>query len=294
MARKTKIEWADATWNPMTGCIKVSSGCNNCYAETLANRLRGPAFPNGFAPTMKPHLLCEPLKRRDEAVTYFVNSLSDVFHREFPLPYVAAVFGVMAVALRHGHTFQVLTKRPERAARFLADVKSIYGTGHIVEECVGHALELMTREEKTPKHVLKTVEDFLRSAVLKAAWPLPNVWLGVSIENERVAEQRLNALRRCPAAVRFVSAEPLLDSLGDVDFSGIDWVIIGGESGNSARPMELYWVRDTIDAAKRAKAKVFVKQLGSVWATTMLATHPKGGDPSEWPADLRIREMPDG
>lgn len=287
MAKETKTEWAEATWNPVVGCTKVSPGCDNCYAESLTNRLRGPAFPSGFAPTLKPHKLGEPLGRRNERVTFFVNSLSDLFHRDFDFTYIGKVFGVMAAAGRLGHTFQVLTKRPERMRAFF---ESLIFAGDPARSFARMAYDELLEQGK--KSQAAVVESFLEQWA--TTWPLPHVWLGVSIENERVAKSRLDALRACPAAVRFVSAEPLLGSLGNVDFTGIDWVIVGGESGSGARPMEVTWALETIAAARAAGAAVFVKQLGEHWAKARGAKHRKGGDPEEWPADLRIREMPRG
>jgi protein gp37 len=183
VADRTTIEWTEATWNPVTGCSKVSSGCKHCYAETLAERFRGvPGHPfeQGFDLRLWPERLEVPRRWRQPRLV-FVNSMSDLFHPGVPDAFIADVFTVME--REHRHTFQVLTKRPERAASF--------------------AVEL--------------------------PWP-PNVWLGTSIEDERVLA-RADVLRTVPAAVRFVSAEPLLGPLGRLDLTSIDWLIAGGESG---------------------------------------------------------------
>jgi protein gp37 len=242
----TTIEWtrgadgaAGATWNPVTGCTKVSPGCAHCYAETFAERFRGvPGHPyeQGFDLRLWPERLELPLRWRKPRLI-FTNSMSDLFHEAVPDEFVAQVFDVMERA--HWHTFQVLTKRSERLA------------------------------ELAPR----------------LPWP-PNVWMGVSIENRRFVH-RADDLRRVPAAVRFISAEPLLGPLEGLDLDGIDWLIAGGESGHGARPMDLAWARDLVECSRAAGVAVFVKQLGKVWAG-----RGKGNDPTAWPADLRVREMP--
>lgn len=224
MGTNTAIEWTDATWNPMTGCTKISSGCDHCYAELVATTKTKDVYlkqlpikdtpanrSDPFAPRFWENRLDLPLRWR-EPRRIFVNSMSDIFHAHFPLELIQQVFGVMELA--SWHQFQVLTKRPERAVRLAGDL----------------------------------------------IWPL-NVWIGTSIENDAVAH-RLDSLREIPAAVRFVSAEPLLGPLDTVDFSGIDWVIGGGESGPNARPCKPAWARGLRDRCREQDIAFFWKQWG--------------------------------
>lgn len=224
MGTKTGIEWTDATWNPMTGCTKISAGCDHCYAATIAysktreNYLRRiPVRDNlanredPFAPRFWEERLDAPLRWR-EPRRIFVNSMSDVFHAHFTIEMIARVFGIMEQA--SWHQFQLLTKRPERAAR-LAD---------------------------------------------RLPWP-DNVWLGTSIENMVVAS-RADRLRGVPAAVRFISAEPLLGPLDHLDLTAIDWVIGGGESGLGSRPCHPDWARGLRDSCRRKGVAFFWKQWG--------------------------------
>jgi protein gp37 len=233
MADRSAIEWTEATWNPVTGCSKVSPGCAHCYAETISRRFghsMKPWTPEHAAENVVLHSvrLEQPLKWRRPRMI-FVNSMSDLFHEQVPSRFVADVFDVMRRASQH--TFQVLTKRPERALEF---VERIY----------------CGRCADWPK-------------------PLPNVWLGVSIENGRFT-WRADVLREIPAAVRFISAEPLLGSLypmgvtnrAPLDLPGIDWLIVGGESGVGARPMRLEWARELRDACQAAGVPFFFKQWG--------------------------------
>jgi protein gp37 len=214
MADNTTIEWTQATWNPVTGCDKVSPGCAHCYAETFAERWRGiegHPYEQGFDLRLWPDRLDLPLSWVRPRLI-FVNSMSDVFHERIPFEFVRKIFAVMEQA--DWHVFQLLTKRHERMA------------------------------ELAPK---------LR-------WP-PNVWMGVSIENERFV-RRADALRRVPAAVRFISAEPLLGPLETLDLQGIDWVIAGGESGPRHRPVNIEWLRDIRDRCREADIAFFFKQWG--------------------------------
>jgi len=217
---KSDIEWTDATWNPVTGCSKVSPGCAHCYAETLSLRFgwsRLPWTPDNAVENvvLHPERLDQPL-RWPRPRMIFVNSMSDLFHELVPFEFVDRIWDVMADAPRH--IFQVLTKRPERMAAYLAD------TG-------------------------------------RGGDPLPNVWLGTSIENARWVG-RADALRQAGAAVRFISAEPLLGPLDGLDFSGIHWVIAGGESGIGHRPMRLEWLRQLRDLSADAGVAFFFKQWG--------------------------------
>jgi protein gp37 len=214
MALGSGIEWTEATWNPVTGCTKVSAGCTHCYAERMAKRLAAmgqPNYRNGFEVTLQPAMLELPLRWRRPR-TIFVNSMSDLFHRDVPDAYVRQVFDVMRRARQH--RFQVLTKRAERLAHFDVD------------------------------------------------WP-SNVWMGVSVEDQRQVA-RIDALRRVGAAVKFLSLEPLLGPLPHLDLSGIDWVIVGGESGPGARAMDGTWVRDLRDQCVAASVPFFFKQWGGV------------------------------
>lgn len=216
MANNSSIEWTESTWNPVTGCDKISPGCKHCYAERMAKRLQamGQAnYANGFAVTLQPRMLELPLRWR-KPQKIFVNSMSDLFHAEVPEPYIQRVFDVMRRA--SWHQFQVLTKRAERLA------------------------ELTSRLE----------------------WP-PNVWMGVSVENAKYCT-RIDYLRRTGAAVKFLSIEPLIAPLPHLDLHGIDWVIVGGESGPGARPMNPDWVREIRDQCAEQRVPFFFKQWGGV------------------------------
>lgn len=216
MARSS-IEWTEATWNPVTGCTKVSPGCKHCYAERMAKRLQGmgaASYRNGFRLTLHEHLLDLPL-RWTRPQTVFVNSMSDLLHADVPTDFVLRAFDVMRRA--SWHRFQVLTKRGDR---------------------------------------LDELDRVLR-------WP-ENVWMGVSVESPTYL-WRIDHLRRVGARVRFLSLEPLLSALPKLDLHGIDWVIVGGESGPGARPMHESWVRDIRDQCQRAAVPFFFKQWGGVW-----------------------------
>ncbi len=208
------IEWTDATWNPLTGCTKVSAGCRHCYAEALARRLQAmgnPSYANGFELTLHHHLLDQPLRWRKPRFV-FVNSMSDLFHEEVPFEFIAAVFETMVRADQH--VYQVLTKRAERLAS-LAD---------------------------------------------RLPWP-NHIWAGVTVEHAAYLP-RVDVLRSVPAQVKFLSLEPLLGPLPELDLAGIDWVIVAGESGPGARPMELDWVRELRDLSLDQQTPLFLKQLG--------------------------------
>jgi protein gp37 len=244
----TEIEWTDKTWNPLTGCTKVSPGCDNCYAKTMHERFNGPGSFDTI--TLHPERLTQPLKWRKPAKV-FVNSMSDLFHKDVPDQYIADVFAVMAVADRH--TFQVLTKRPSRMRSLLSSPRWS---------------ELLTRDPN------------VWPSDLDPELPLPNVWLGVSVEDQHWADIRIPALLDTPAAVRFLSCEPLL---GPVDLrqainqdpfaayhfrpGGIDWVIVGGESGPGARPMRAEWARDIRTQCLFNNVPFLFKQWGNRDAT---------------------------
>ena len=214
MSEQTSIEWTNSTWNPVTGCHKVSPGCKNCYAARLAPRLRAmgnPRYANGFEVTLHSDLVELPTKWT-KPKKIFVNSMSDLFHTEVPLDFIQSVFSTI-VAANH-HTFQVLTKRPEQALKM--------------------AVEL--------------------------PWPT-NLWMGVSVENSDYLH-RVDTLRQIPARTRFLSLEPLIGAIPNVDLSGIDWVIVGGESGPGARKIEEDWVRSIRDQCEAASVRFFFKQWG--------------------------------
>ena len=214
MAQGSGIEWTESTWNPVTGCTKISPGCKYCYAERMAERLQAmgqPNYANGFQLTLQPHMLELPLKWK-KPQTIFVNSMSDLFHEDVPLAYIQQVFEVMSRA--DWHRFQILTKRAER-------LEELSSTLH---------------------------------------WT-PNIWMGVSIENDP-HRRRIDHLRRTGAHIKFLSLEPLLGPLPDLDLTSIDWVIVGGESGPKARHMHPAWVIDLRDQCRRGKVPFFFKQWG--------------------------------
>lgn len=217
MAAKSPIEWTEATWNPVTGCDKVSPGCAHCYAERMARRLHAMGqrnYADGFAVRTHEHMLEHPLRwKRPQKI--FVNSMSDLFHADVPVEFIERVFDVMNRA--SWHQYQVLTKRSERVRQLSA--------------CL-------------PWH--------------------PQIWMGVSVENERHAF-RIDDLRMTGAAVKFLSLEPLLGPLPDLNLAGIDWVIVGGESGPGARPMRPEWVADIQEQCAGAGVKFFFKQWGGVF-----------------------------
>ncbi|ROZ88990.1 DUF5131 family protein [Gordonia sp. OPL2] len=255
MSDTTKIEWTDRTWNPVTGCTKVSAGCDHCYAETIAERFRGgPAFPNGFDVQLREHKLTEPLRWRKPA-RVFVNSMSDLFHDAVPDDYIAQVFAVMGMARRH--TLQVLTKRHGRMRSLLSSED--------FQVRVGQFRYRLGDSEPVATDV-------------SWSWPLPNVHLLVSVENQQWADIRIPALLDTPAAVRGISAEPLLGAVNlhpdpiasDSVFwlGNLDWVIVGGESGRNARPMHPDWARSLRDQCERAGVPFLFKQWGE-WAPQM-------------------------
>ncbi|MCP4201828.1 MAG: phage Gp37/Gp68 family protein [bacterium] len=304
----SKIEWTDETWNPATGCSKVSPGCLNCYAERQSKRnVRRewkPWTPENVQTNLRvhPYTLTAPF-RWYEPRRVFVCSMGDLFHEQLPVGFVADVFGVMAVA--HWHTFQVLTKRPEAMRRFLA--------GGGIKVSARTEIELRAREWAS---VLKdgTFRARNRGIRYDVEWPLPNVWLGVSTEGQREADRRIPILLETPAARRFISAEPLLDPLdlsasvwqtcwekhpheGEcVEGPSLDWVIAGGESGPYARPSDPGWFRDLRDQCRQAGVPFFMKQMGTAWARSnggdlgRYAHNSEGGHPGEWPGELRVRE----
>lgn len=213
--KKSKIEWTEATWNPSTGCNKVSAGCKNCYAETMAKRLQSmgtPGYQNGFEFEIMPSRLELPLRTK-KPTKFFVNSMSDLFHEEMPFEFLDRVFEVIHKTPQH--TYQILTKRENR-------------------------LQSYFQKEEVPA----------------------NAWIGVSVENQKTTS-RIDILREIRAHRRFLSLEPLLEDIGQINLSGIHWVIVGGESGQKARPMEESWALSILEQCKDQGVKFFFKQWGT-------------------------------
>lgn len=243
MADNSAIEWTDSTWNPVTGCTKISRGCENCYAERFAERFRGVAghpFASGFDLTLRSERLEQPLAWRRPRMI-FVNSMSDLFHKDVPHPFIDRVFETMERA--NWHTFQLLTKRSSLMRDYLI---GRYGG------------------KRGPAHI----------------------WCGVSVEDAR-AKSRIGHLRIAPAGLRFLSIEPLIGPLGDIDLNGIDWVIVGGESGPGARKIQPQWVREIREQCKSSDVAFFFKQWGGL--------RPKSGgrllDGKEWNSIPRRNQL---
>lgn len=344
---KTSIEWTSRSWNPIRGCSIVSSGCKNCYAMNFATRFaakgeayEGLAYRNssgahwtGEVKFIEKHL-ADPLKVR-KPTKWFVNSMSDLFHESIPDEWIDKIFAVMSLASQH--TFQVLTKRPERMLIYMQRLSKSINPLEDTARSMGYTFKF---------------ENF---SLLP--WPIPNIHLGVSVEDQKTADERIPFLFETPAAVRWVSAEPLLGSVeitqylhdSNCDFKSeaiclcsnprevsVDWVVVGGESGPRARGCDLDNLKLIVEQCKAASVPVFVKQLGahpfqtrpaegrdgsvdyalanlnevhpqrqwfkdwtlvtqgrkSVWVRGLNLKNKKGGDPSEWPEDLRVREFP--
>lgn len=252
MGDNSGIEWTDATWNPVRGCVKISPGCKHCYAETFAERWRGVpgnAYEQGFDPRLVPEMLDQPLRWRKPR-TIFVNSMSDLFGEFVPLAYTAAIFGVMAAA-RH-HTFQSLTKRSARMLAWAEWIEREASSEYAPPRTHRVGVEAANYGADVDYHGLPDV------------WPLPNVWLGVSVEDRKYGLPRIEHLRQVPAAVRFLSIEPLLEDIGEINLDGIGWVIVGGESGPGAREMRVEWVRSIRNQCVAAGVPFFFKQWGGV------------------------------
>ena len=224
MSSKSKIEWTNASWNVVTGCTKVSAGCTNCYAETLSLRLQkmgSKRYANAFKLTLHEDALDLPLKWK-EPKKIFVNSMSDLFHKDVPFDFIDKVWDVMLKT--NQHIYQILTKRPEIMLKYLEERKK-----------VTHALNIQ------PK----------------------NIWLGTSVEDSRVIH-RINTLRKVPAAVRFISFEPLIGDVGKVDLTDIHWAIVGGESGKNHRPIKQEWVQNILTQCREQHVAFFFKQWGGL------------------------------
>ncbi|MDQ7089736.1 MAG: phage Gp37/Gp68 family protein [Methylococcales bacterium] len=230
MTTKSQIEWTEQTWNPTTGCTKVSAGCKHCYAEIMAKRLKAMGtngYQNGFELSLLPERLSQPIKRK-KPTTYFVNSMSDLFHEDIPFSFIDKVFKVIKQTPQH--RYQILTKRENQLVAYFKD---------------------------------RNVPD--------------NVWLGVSVENIKEGLPRIEILKKIPAKIRFLSIEPLLEDLGEVDFSNIHWVIVGGESGSKARPMEEQWVLNIQEQCDRQNIAFFFKQWGTWGADGVKRNKHKNG-----------------
>ncbi len=227
--RTTKIEWTEQTWNPSVGCNKVTAGCVNCYAETMARRLKAmgtKGYENGFKFSIIPERLDQPFKIK-KPTKFFVNSMSDLFHEEMPFEYLDMIFDT--IEKTPWHTYQILTKRERRMAEYFA-------------------------EKKLPK----------------------NVWLGVTVENS-ATKSRIDYLRNIDAKIRFLSMEPLLEDVGDLDLSNIHWVIVGGESGIVARPMQSSWAVNIKEQCEKQDVAFFFKQWGTWGADGVRRNKKKNG-----------------
>lgn len=268
MSERTSIEWTDATWNPIAGCTMVSPGCTNCYAMNIAHRFswgdgltRDDGKWNGKL-QLRPHRLEEPLRwRRPRKV--FVCSGSDLFHEDVPFEFIAAVFGVMAAAPEH--TFQVLTKRPSRALEFFEWVEQQERTeGNRPHDVILPATAEHLEGEFWSSVLQRTgLEQGLPEC---EPWPLHNVWLGVSVEDQKRADERIPLLLKCPAALRWLSCEPLLgevDILRGCAIESIDWVVVGGESGARARPMNPAWAHWLREQCEMFGVPFLFKQWGT-------------------------------
>lgn len=215
MTTSSKIEWTEMTWNPTVGCTKISPGCKHCYAERMAERLHAmgtPGYENGFKLTLLEDRIDHPLKRK-KPTTYFVNSMSDLFHEDVPFDFISKVFETMRSA--NWHTFQILTKRADRMAEYF-------------------------RGKVAPR----------------------NAWLGVSVEDQKYGVPRIDLLRQVNAEIRFLSVEPLLEDVGELNLSSIHWVIVGGESGPKARPMNPEWLEAVQRQCDEQGVAFFFKQWG--------------------------------
>lgn len=356
MSANSKIQWTDRTWNPVRGCSIVSPGCVNCYAMKQAHRFSGEgrayegltkqtsAGPQWTGRVREvADALNEPLKwKKPERI--FVNSMSDLFHEGVSFEFVDRVFAVMASS--HRHRFQILTKRPDRMRAYMQRVsngaaaaaeryeremrehfdkyKMEFREGYSIPEPPTPELRFIydsaaTQEQRPTNPNGEVTCDragFSGGEYHWNRWPLRNVWLGVSAENQSTADNRIDDLLNTPAAVRFMSCEPLLGPIDMFAFlktekrdeclkalknggspePGIDWVIVGGESGHGARPCDIEWIRSIKAQCESASVPVFVKQLGANSTFNGVACVPyvdrKGGDILEWPSDLQVRQFP--
>lgn len=213
---KSKIEWTEETWNPTTGCTKVSAGCKNCYAEVMANRLEAmgtPGYDNGFEFSIMQERLEQPLNKK-RGTKYFVNSMSDLFHEQMPIIFLNKIMTIIDITPQH--IYQILTKREDKMFKYF-------------------------QKKTIPK----------------------NIWLGVSVEDKKNGVPRIDKLRNIDAAIKFLSVEPLLEDIGEIDLTGIDWVIVGGESGAKARPMRKEWALNVKRQCEEQNVAFFFKQWGT-------------------------------
>lgn len=360
MSSGTKIQWTDFTWNPVTGCTRASAGCDNCYAVKQSHRngamgqakyagltVLNKAGDRHFNGIVRTHddALTIPLKWQRRAKRFiakhgrrmrvFVNSMSDLYHKDVPLDFIDRVKAVEALC--PDIDFLELTKRPQRMAEYLASTSKMK-IGDSVRCDIAWNMTSIGFDAR----LSGDYADQAGQLDCGNLWPLPNVWLGTSCENQQAADERIPHLLRCPAAVRFLSCEPLLGPInltvkyanigaihnmnplrgyggwGDLDRDKykVHWVIAGGESGPNSRPCQLDWIRSIVQQCKAAGTACFVKQLGakpvqfgecdcgrvehgrchqscpSINPQPIKLSNKKGGDPSEWPADLRVREFP--
>ena len=264
----SSIEWTEVTWNPVTGCDRISAGCDHCYALTLAKRLKAMGAEKyqidgdprtsgpGFGVAVHRNVMTEPLLWRPPRKV-FVNSMSDIAHARIPRWAQAQIWAAMALTPRH--QFQILTKRPNRLANLLLD-RAFYD---LVNEAIADIMDRFNGP--LPVEDINTTLEWIdiRERRGEIPTPLPNVWLGTSIESDEYC-WRADELLRTPASIRFLSCEPLLGPLPSLDLTGIDWVIVGGESGRGFRPLDLDWVRDLRDRCQALSIALFFKQVGGV------------------------------
>jgi protein gp37 len=319
----TKIEWTNETWNPVSGCTRDDEDCDNCYAVPMTHRLEsiGQAKYAGLTVLNKKgdrhfngQVRCHedalgiPLRWKTPRMV-FVNSMSDMFHRDVPFEFIHKVAAI--VALCYQHTFQILTKRPERMAEYHVDLANRVrewdkGEGEAEEALITWLHDSDDVDERVQRSCAHWL-NFWNARHM--GWPLPNCWFGCSAGNQRTFDKRVPHLRQCPAAVRWLSLEPLIGPI-DADLDGIDWVVVGGESGPGSRPCNVDWIRSIVQQCKVAGVKCFVKQFGSKPYSIAdkidhrgskikkpdgfyrFLKHAKGGVIEEWPADLRVREFP--
>lgn len=317
MSDRSSIEWTDASWNPIRGtkgrhhCVRISEGCKRCYAATMNHRFKGPDYVKGAdTPRLDEKALLQPLKWKTPR-RIFVCSMTDLFMDEHSDEMIDRVFA--AIAWSRHHTYQILTKRSRRMRDYSAGMFALSPRDR-TRRLVGAMYGRRMGEHQT-------------DGCCELLWPFPWVWLGVSAENQERADERIPDLLATPAAVRFVSAEPLLSDLSFASFLGLDWVIVGGESGPGARPCDVAWIRSIKDQCEALEVPVFVKQIGANvrdrndvgfdgepdddwnieddWRVEYLSgalyqgdpvrvhlKDKKGGDMAEWPSDLRVRQMP--
>lgn len=284
----TSIQWTNETWNPVTGCSKVSQGCKFCYAERIWKKVYG--YRPFTDVRFHPDRIQAPLRWKKPTMV-FVNSMSDLFHESVKSEWIDAVFAVMGMTQRH--VYQVLTKRPERMKQEMERLAASISPLESQAREIGYTFKF------------DGLDGLVHSTL---PWPIPNVWLGVSAEDQQTAEERIDILRQTPAAVRWVSFEPLLGPIYLRDFRTlrVDWAVVGGESGTKekSRKFDLRWAYDIVAQCRAAKIPVFVKQLGrnpffsggseEAARVSLKLQDSHGGNMNEWPADLRIREFPGG